>query len=553
MKNGAKYITIFAFLAAAALISVLLILPEDFFQTKKKEFRQTRYINPVLRDDNFDILSDETTLAAVKESERVKIDLADGEISIAALSEDFDKDGSEEQIIAYRNLLQENNPIYITYIDYVEDTKQYKRVWSAPTTITRPGTTTLFTQDLTGDRSVCIILTGMNSSGEHTMTVFKVIPSSPDTSAPADASGDDASGGGVAINKIADIKIDGTISIIESERTQAYQLGLTNGVSFDIKGRGRNTSSSDEFDQIEVTYSYNPELGRYVRNSVTRIPGAQVEAARFRSLLSGNKTEFEQFIGGLWYRIAPDMSIDNDQYIYFDTAGREIIFYDKSAQQVYTWISSTSTRYGLYVSSQNISVATLRRIMDIELESIDSIRVKVFEDVRMRILLSAPWDGSYRKSASIKKADIAANSLAKAYIDAMYNSPRGDIAFSPDGEYKIDVSGIIQKGRYAFFMLEGQEYLELFTESAEMEILGAARAGNGAVNGSVNGDTAERNGRSVYRVDYPKLDSAEAAPDNESDDALKKAAPSFSLRRVRLGVRGVQDFYEEPVLFNLVE
>jgi hypothetical protein len=108
------------------------------------------------------------------------------------------------------------------------------------------------------------------------------------------------------------------------------------------------------------------------------------------------------------------MSISNDQYIYFDTAGRELIFYDKSTQQVYTWLSSTSTRYGLYISSQNISVATLRRVMDIELESIDSIRVKVFEDVRMKIGLNAPWDGSYRKSTSIKKTNTADNLTVNA-------------------------------------------------------------------------------------------------------------------------------------------
>ncbi|MDR0409119.1 MAG: pallilysin-related adhesin [Spirochaetaceae bacterium] len=524
MKNGAKYITISAFLAAASLISVLLILPEDFFQAKKREFRQTRYVNPVLRDENFDALGDEAALAAIKESERAKVNLEDGEISVATLSEDFDKDGSEEQIIAYRDLMKENNPVYVTYIDYEEDTKQYKRVWSASTPITRPGTVSLFTQDLTGDRSVCVALSGMTGSGEHTMTVFKVTPS--------------ASGRNVEMNKIADITIDGAISIIEKERTQAYQLGQTNGASFDIRGRGRDASSSSEFDQIEVIYSYDPGIGRYVQSSITRIPGAQMEAARFRGLLSGNKDEFEQFIGGLWYRVAPDMSINSDHYIYFDADGREIIFYDKSAQQVYTWISSTSTRYGLYISSQNISVATLRRVMDIELESLDSIRVKVFEDVRMKIGLSAPWDGNYRKSASIKKTSSAPHSSVKPYINAAYNSPRGDIVFSPTGEYQIDAAGTVQKGRYVFFVLDGQEYLELLSESTEAGMLGASRL--------VNDDPAEQSGRRVYRVDYPPEDGA---PGYGGDD--DKPA-SFILQHVRLSARGVQDFHEEPLLFNII-
>jgi hypothetical protein len=507
MKNISGYITFFSFLAAAAVISVLLILPKDFFQPQKKALREARYIKPVLQENDFDTLVSEAELSAVKEMERGKVELEDGEIICAALLEDFDKDGSEEQIIAYRNLLKENNPIYITYIDYEEDAKRYKRIWSAPTSATRNGTISLFTKDLTGDRSSCVILTGMNGSGDHTMTVFKVIKRDSNGETTLDKIDDKIAG----IKKIADIKIDGTISIIEVERTQAYQLGLTNGASFDIKGRGQDAASSNEFDQVEITYSYNPTLGQYTQSRVTRIPGTQAEATRLSRLLNGNTADFERFIAGLWYRVSPDMSINNSQYIYFDTSGRELIFYDKNTQQVYKWLSSTSTRYGLYVSSQNISVATLRRVMDIELETINSIRVKVFEDVRMKIGLNAPWDGSYRKSSSLKKTDDEA-ALVNPYIDAAYNSPLGSVEFSSDGHYRLTASGRVQNGRYVFFMLEGSEYLEFAPEEA------AAGMRDGQAR------------REVYRVD-------------------RRPTAGFSLRRVRLGAKGVQEFHEDPVVF----
>jgi hypothetical protein len=501
MKNVSRYITIFSFLAAAAVISILLVLPQDFFKSEKKEFREARYIKPALQDDDYGALINEAELSAVKEMERGKVELEDGEIAAATLLEDFDKDGSEEQIIAYRNLMKENNPIYITYIDYKEDTKQYKRIWSAPTSATRPGTISLFTADLTGDRSACIVLTGMNGSGDHTMTIFKVTKTDSDNE--------------IVITRIADIKIDGTISIIETERTQAYQLGLTNGASFDIRGRGRDASSLNEFDQVEITYSYNNALGRYVQSRAARIPGTQVEAARLSRLLNGNTPEFERFISGLWYRVSPDMSINNSQYIYFDTAGRELIFYDKNTQQVYKWLSSTSTRYGLYVSSQNISVATLRRVMDIELESIDSIRVKVFEDVRMKIGLSAPWDGSYRKSSSLKKVNDKLAAQVKPHIDAAYNSAQGSVEFSSSGRYRLTVSGQIQNGRYVFFTLNGSEYLEMAPEETANE---------------AGGTRSAQTRREVYRVDRPS-------------DA------GFSLRRIRLGTGGAQEFHDEPVVF----
>jgi hypothetical protein len=491
MKNTSKYMTIFAFLIAAALISVLLVLPKDLFEPEKNVFWQARYIRPASRDDDFGKMASADDLIAVQENRRDGVNLADGEIAAASLSEDFDGDGSEELVIAYRNMLVENNPIYLTYIDYDENAKQYKRVWSAPTQITRPGTISLFTKDLMGDRSVCIVLTGMNGDGEHTMAIFKI-------------SQQDENNG---INKIADIKIDGTLSIIEVERTQAYQLGLTNGVSFDIRGRGRDTDSSGEFDMIEVTYSYNRNIGRYVRSDTRRVPGSQIEAARLSRLLNANATEFEQFVAGLWYRITPDATANSSQYIYFDTPGRELIFYDNNTQQVYKWLTSTSTRYGLYVSSQNISVGTLRRVMDIELEAIDTIRVKVFEDVRMKIGLSAPWDGTYRKSSSVNKT--VEPQPVEAYIDAEYSTPLGMTAFMPDGSYRFELSGQVQTGRYTFFMLEGAEYLKLLPDA-------------------VNGEKRERD---VYRVD--RADTG-----------------GFSLRRVRLGATGVQEFREDPVMFR---
>jgi hypothetical protein len=138
-------------------------------------------------------------------------------------------------------------------------------------------------------------------------------------------------------------------------------------------------------------------------------------------------------------------------------------------------------------------------------------------------------------------------------MDAAYNSSRGDIVFSPNGEYQINASGLTQKGRYIFFILEGHEYLELLSDSAETGILNAGR--------STIDDPVEKSGREIYRVDYsqppdgapPGAFARDSASGDTSGDGLKTAAPSFSLQHVRLSVKGVQAFHEDPVLFNIVE
>jgi hypothetical protein len=306
----------------------------------------------------------------------------------------------------------------------------------------------VYTQDLIGDRSICVLVSGMDSAGEHTLTVFRIDDSEPEAS----------------FVKIAELRVDGSIKVQEAERSRAYQTGLSRGQSFAIAAYGRDFRSSNILDQVERIYGYNSERGVYEQIRMTRIPGSQIEQRRVRELLNGDREQFEQFITGLWYYVSPQGTVDNRQYIYFDPPGKEIIFYGEEIQQVFNWQNSSATRHGLYIASQNISVTTLRRFLDIELESLDSIRVKVFEDVRLKIYVTAHWDGSYRKAETTEAAaalSVPPNRVLP-YIEASYEGSIGRIAFSPDGAYTIVSGGAVEKqGRYVFFTLDNQELLEL--------------------------------------------------------------------------------------------
>ncbi|GHV19768.1 hypothetical protein FACS189494_02190 [Spirochaetia bacterium] len=492
MKNINRNITIVSFVSAVILIAVFIILPEDFFKTEKKEFRQSKTIVPAAENVFYKRSAE---YIAAEEAAKMKITLEEGENAISSLSEDFDGDSIEEQVILYRNILKNGTPLFLTYIDYNEDEKKYKRIWSEPTPVTQHGTSSLWTTDLIGDRSVCILVSGMNTEGQHTLTVLRLSKPDQDSN----------------FSRIAQIKIDGAISIMETERTQAYQLGIANGVSFDIQARGKDSASRNDFDQVEITYSYNTERNQYVQKTVTHIPGSQLAAKQLRDLLGGGKTEFEQFVDGLWYHVTDGGSIDNDRYVYFNTLDREIIFYDENTQQVYNWLNSTSTRYGLYVSSQNISVATLRRIMDIELESIDSIRIKVFEDVRMKIGINAPWDGSYRKASSIKHKETVKQKHIDPYTEGEYISRLGMIKFFLNGDYTLDLNGTVKQGKYVFFMLEDEEILNLtgITENSPSE---------------------------TYRVMRNKDGEAKTS--------------DFSIERIGLTTRGMQEYHEAEIQFT---
>jgi hypothetical protein len=414
--------------------------------------------------------------------------MEEGEIVLAVLNIEVERGPAQEQYIAYRRLAEVDGPVYVSCIKYDDKSGGYKRVWDSPTAVSRPETISLFTQDMLGGRNNCILVTGMNSRNEHTLTVFRRNPQQASDQ---------------AFSKIAELRIDGSIIIKEKERSLAYQQGIANGVSFPIAAYGHDAESSNILDQLETTYVFNSGSRQYERSAVTRIPGSQIEQRRLRELLSGVPGVFETFINDLWYYVSPQGTLDSKQYLYFDPAGREIIFFGDELQQIFHWQNSSRTRYGLYIASQNISISTLRRFIDIELESLDSIKLRVFEDVQLKITVSASWDGTYRRAGTMTRQE--AGPSVKPAVDALYDSSWGRLQFHSSGEYTLNSGGQVRKGRYVFFKIAEQELLELRPEQ-----------------GSVPSD------RMVYSVDS----AGEAA---------------LSLSRVRLGAAGIQNLLEGQI------
>jgi len=282
-------------------------------------------------------------------------------------------------------------------------------------------------------------------------------------------------------------------------------------------------------DQVEILYTFNETSGVYEQSRITSIPGNQIEQRRVRELL-GNTKAFEEFITGLWYYVSPRGTLDSRQFIYFDPQNREIIFYEDDTQQVFSWQNSNASRYGLYVSSQNISVSTLRRSIDIELETLESIKIKVFEDVRLRLGVNAPWDGSYRKAGSPDKRNTASGH-ANSFINAAYDGPMGKIRFYPDGNFEIISGTQTREGKYAFFRLDENELLELRS-----------------IENKNTGIQVSSGSRETYLIE-PAVKTP-PAPANETANTLKKI---MTLSRVRLGARGIQRLHEGTITLSLSE
>jgi hypothetical protein len=498
-KKTAGIFTVLIFIFTALVIGILFFAPERLFSTPGQAPRQTRVVIP--QPGFQENVHDEGYLAerlAYEDNMNAKVDLDEGELIISVLTRDFDGDLQDEQMIAYRNLLEPGNPVYAAYVRYDNLLGGYKRIWNTPTIITQSGTVSFATQDLLGDRSICVIITGMNAAGEYTLTALRKNKQSGDDEAPP-------------FTKLAEIEIDGSIVIQETERTQAYQRGLADGQAFSMAAYGRDNNSSNMLDQIEIIYIYNRVTDRYEQDRITRIPGTQIEQRRVRELLDGNPGVFENFITGLWYYVGQDGTLDSRQYIYFDPLNRELIFYADESQQVFNWLNSTATRYGIYISSQNISVTTLRRSVNVELESLESIRLRVVEDIQLKLGVNDSWDGSYRKAESLAIGASRAIPPVVPYVDASYDGSIGKLVFGKNGFYELYGQETVLTGKYTFFALDDRELLELRP-------------------GGITGLSRE-----TYLVT------------RQGQDEEAGSGEALTLLRVRLGTRGIEEVHEAAI------
>jgi hypothetical protein len=498
-----RIFTIVIFIVCIPGIAALILLPSPWEAKKSRTEQQARVVIPRSLLTNTEDIDSSAEYMAREDSLYSKVPLEDGEVLVTVLSGLFDGGPVEKQFVAYRNLLEVDSPIYVTFIDYNEVNRSYERIWSAKTAATRPGTVSLSTQDLIGDKSLCLLLAGMNAQGQHTLTIFRKTPT------PQSAGREAAEV--ELFRKIAEFSIEGTITVKETERGIAYQSGQSNGASFTISAFGRDFDSSNILDQVEITYAYNQTSGVYEQTKASRIPGSQVEQRRVRELL-GSRQVFEEFITGLWYFVTPQGKINKNQYIYFSPSSQEIIFYGDEILQVFNWTNSIATRYGLYVASQNISVTTLKRTIDIELESLESIRIRVQEDVSLRIGVNNTWDGSYCKAPPPEKR--TALPPINAHLEASYDGPMGKIHFLANGSYELTNGSNFRQGKYAFFYFnDKQELLELSSESS----------------GSQD--------REIYLV--------------EGENTESQPRKSLILSRIRLGSNGIEKLHERAITLTL--
>ena len=370
-----RFTFIVFFLFSVSLIGFLVY--KTFAKDSSSETVRAKVVIPVTTNKTEQTDSTES-YSSVEVENTSLVQLNFDETLITTLSVDVNSDSYEDQVIAVKKA---NNPNIVLIVAlYNSKSSEYQRFTELQTPIFQVKTFSLMVMDLAGNHTNTLVCTGFASNNDSIFQAYNPV----------------IERNKVSFSKIVDLQTDGTIFVQQAQRNDNYSIYNMNADCFPIiMYSTEETPEGTDFEQIQTTYEWNKKTEVYEPTASTRLSSKKIAAKELARILDGTVPTFRNFLDGMWYRTS---NTEEPRYLFFDPKSEEIIFFDQAIQEVYDWLNNTLRRNGIHISASNKSISNLVRYFDITLVSVDEIRVRVRDDVRMIIGTDTLWDGIYKKT-----------------------------------------------------------------------------------------------------------------------------------------------------------
>lgn len=370
------------------------------------------------------------------------ITLGHDETLISSIGMDFDGDGYDDQISAIKTAVSQYLSLVVAL--YNPQAAAYERAATIATKITQVQTFSFTSMDVVGNHRNALVYQGFTEKGNSILQILF---------------GSRSKKGALVLSIAGNFESDGSVYIQQLDRDESYELSQAKGVSFPVLVNStEEKEGSNQLDQLQTVYNWSEKNKEYVQVSQSRIAGYRIAEKELARIQDGTVKTFAGFLNGLWYKT--DNNTRGIRYIFFDYPNSEIIFLYEDSEEVYSWVSSNVRRNGIYLSTVNTSIENLQRRFDISLASIDEIRIKLNDDVRMIIGEGTLWDGSYKKmSASSALSDDSQSTEKDVIADlikgpAWYSTDNNCFVFMNDS-YQISGEGVSLSGMFAREVISG--------------------------------------------------------------------------------------------------
>lgn len=373
--------------------------------------------------------------------------LSDDETLISTVEADVDDDGFEDQISVLRTAGSPTLSIVVGL--YSEEAQGYVRSLTIPTEISQVRTFACTVMDVVGDHTNALVYQGVGDGGRFVLRIYRA----------------EREGGKFGMRLVGDFDSGGTAFVQQSQRGEAYQLSRGAGESFPVWVYESAEGAGERTDQLQTMYDWSPSERRYVQVRSLRVPGSTLAAKELARVQDGTVASFARFLDGLWYK--NDGSEDR-RYIFFDWSNSEIIFQHEDVEEVYSWSNSAVSRGGIYFSSVNKSIENLQRRFDISLVSLDEIRVRIQDDVRMLIGEENLWDGGYKKVVAPTRRNANREGVSefveRLVAEEEWESADGVRVGFSGSEYTAAGAGVEDHGRYTQIDMFGRTFIQFRSE-----------------------------------------------------------------------------------------
>ena len=440
-------------LILACFIAVIALLAAAYFTRRlfvtETDFTRARVVVPIV--DTSDEAADDTE-NDYKDDYSIEsfITLENGETLISAVTLDSDGDGYDDQL----NVIKTATSPYLQLVLalYNVNTMRYDRTFTLPTRISQVRSFACTALDVTGNHHSAIVYQGITDNGHAILQIYN---------------GSRSERGTFSLACIGDFEAEGTIFIQQLDRDESYELSRAKGTSFPVwvyTSELRDGSTIQ--DQVQTMYDWSDAEQMYVQVSQKRIAGSSIAEKELSRIQDGTVDTFARFLDGLWYKT--ENTAHTIRYVFFDYTNGELIFQSDDSEEVYSWQNSTLRRGGMYFSSVNKSIENLQRRVDISLVSLDEIRIRIQDDVRMLISESTLWDGSYRKLSNVQSAPSPAVAPAVQALVTGASWATGDstIITFDDISYSVVGNGFSDSGRYMRVVVSGTTLLQFKSDTA---------------------------------------------------------------------------------------
>ncbi|MCQ2982727.1 MAG: pallilysin-related adhesin [Treponemataceae bacterium] len=444
-----KKLTIFLFLLAAATIAVLFFR-ERFFPEQVEEIHYSKIVTPITQQAS--VVEEIRESASFEQTQLISyIPLQAGDTLLKTFPVKFSAsqatDEIEDQVCAIRRA---GNPYIVLLLAvYNVQTQEYEQSLQIETEVQQINTLSVSAIDVIGEHKNALVYTGFTYDNNTVLQIYQ----------------SDIRFGRASWTKIADLKSEGTISVEETARSDAYAMGQVNGDSYSIiENRPFTSDNGNLLDQLQITWKYNRRTRLYQQDSEKLVANKTVNKQELSRILDGTTETFSAFLDGLWYKTVNKQG-DDLRYVFFDVENREIICFTEATQEVYSWDSDWMRRSGMTMTTKNTSTAAISRRFDTTLTDTDEIKIKVTDEVFMEIKEDSLWDGTYRKQPSAKEAGITAigdtEMLATLQTTAEKWRTHDTTELAVKGNtWTAEKGGIISSGVFIINRMQGELIIE---------------------------------------------------------------------------------------------